>query len=96
MIALIQRVKRASVSVDSVIVGKIDQGLLVLLGVEREDNLDKMVKLATKVINYRVFSDESGKMNLNLAKVYALAFQVRQPLSKPSVSIRHLWNIVVN
>ncbi|MBB1360834.1 MULTISPECIES: D-aminoacyl-tRNA deacylase [unclassified Shewanella] len=69
MIALIQRVKRASVAVDNTIVGKIDQGLLVLLGIEREDNIDKMVKLATKVINYRVFSDENGKMNLNLAQV---------------------------
>jgi D-tyrosyl-tRNA(Tyr) deacylase len=78
MIALIQRVKRASVSVDSVIVGKIDQGLLVLLGVEREDNLDKMVKLATKVINYRVFSDESGKMNLNLAQVAGQLLVVSQ------------------
>ena len=68
-IALIQRVKRASVSVDDAIVGKIDQGLLVLLGVEREDNIDKMAKLAMKVINYRVFSDENGKMNLNLAQV---------------------------
>jgi D-tyrosyl-tRNA(Tyr) deacylase len=69
MIALIQRVKRASVAVDNTIVGKIDQGLLVLLGIEREDNIDKMVKLATKVINSRVFSDENGKMNLNLAQV---------------------------
>ncbi|MGI2109805.1 D-aminoacyl-tRNA deacylase [Shewanella frigidimarina] len=69
MIALIQRVKRASVSVDNTIVGKIDQGLLVLLGIEREDNIEKMVKLATKVINYRVFSDEDGKMNLNLTQV---------------------------
>jgi D-tyrosyl-tRNA(Tyr) deacylase len=69
MIALIQRVKRASVAVDNTIVGKIDQGLLVLLGIEREDNIDKMVMLATKVINYRVFSDENGKMNLNLAQV---------------------------
>ena len=69
MIALIQRVKRASVSVDNTIVGKIDQGLLVLLGIEREDNIEKMVKLATKVINYRVFSDEDGKMNLNMTQV---------------------------
>lgn len=69
MIALIQRVKRASVSVDNTIVGKIDQGLLVLLGIEREDNIEKMVKLAKKVINYRVFSDEDGKMNLNLTQV---------------------------
>ncbi|QDE29756.1 D-aminoacyl-tRNA deacylase [Shewanella polaris] len=69
MIALIQRVRRASVTVDSTIVGKIDQGLLVLLGVEREDNIEKMVKLAKKVINYRVFNDENGKMNLNLTQV---------------------------
>ncbi|AZG33950.1 MAG: D-aminoacyl-tRNA deacylase [Shewanella psychromarinicola] len=78
MIALIQRVKRASVSVDSTIVGKIDQGLLVLLGVEREDNIEKMVKLATKVIRYRVFSDENGKMNLNLAQVAGQLLVVSQ------------------
>lgn len=69
MIALIQRVKRASVTVDDEVVGKIDQGLLVLLGVEREDNAEKLAKLATKVMNYRVFSDDNGKMNLNLSQV---------------------------
>lgn len=69
MIALIQRVKRASVTVDGEVVGKIDQGLLVLLGVEREDNAEKLAKLATKVMNYRVFSDDNGKMNLNLSQV---------------------------
>ncbi|WP_445772456.1 D-aminoacyl-tRNA deacylase [Shewanella sp.] len=69
MIALIQRVKRASVTVEGEVVGKIDQGLLVLLGVEREDNAEKLAKLATKVINYRVFSDDNGKMNLNLSQV---------------------------
>ncbi len=69
MIALIQRVKRASVTVEGEVVGKIDHGLLVLLGVEREDNAEKLAKLATKVINYRVFSDDNGKMNLNLSQV---------------------------
>ncbi|WP_418357650.1 D-aminoacyl-tRNA deacylase [Shewanella basaltis] len=69
MIALIQRVKRASVTVEGEVVGKIDQGLLVLLGVEREDNAEKLAKLATKVINYRVFGDDNGKMNLNLSQV---------------------------
>ncbi|MDD8060919.1 MULTISPECIES: D-aminoacyl-tRNA deacylase [Shewanella] len=69
MIALIQRVKRASVTVEGEVVGKIDQGLLVLLGVEREDNAEKLAKLATKVMNYRVFSDDNGKMNLNLSQV---------------------------
>ncbi|MGL4747493.1 MAG: D-aminoacyl-tRNA deacylase, partial [Shewanella sp.] len=66
MIALIQRVSRASVVVDNQTIGAIDKGLLVLLGVEREDNREKMEKLATKVMSYRVFSDENGKMNLNL------------------------------
>ncbi|MEJ6521469.1 D-aminoacyl-tRNA deacylase [Shewanella bicestrii] len=68
MIALIQRVSRASVVVDNQTIGAIDKGLLVLLGVEREDNREKMEKLATKVMSYRVFSDENGKMNLNLTQ----------------------------
>ena len=66
MIALIQRVSEAKVVVDGATIGEIDRGLLVLLGVEREDNIEKMQKLATKVMSYRVFSDENGKMNLNL------------------------------
>lgn len=69
MIALIQRVSRASVVVDNQTLGSIDKGLLVLLGVEQEDNREKMEKLATKVMSYRVFSDENGKMNLNLEQV---------------------------
>ncbi|GGM89877.1 D-aminoacyl-tRNA deacylase [Shewanella xiamenensis] len=68
MIALIQRVSRASVVVDNQTIGAIDKGLLVLLGVEQEDNREKMEKLATKVMSYRVFSDENGKMNLNLTQ----------------------------
>lgn len=66
MIALIQRVTQAKVDVDGITIGAIDKGLLVLLGVERDDDLAKMEKLATKVMNYRIFSDENGKMNLNL------------------------------
>lgn len=69
MIALIQRVKQAKVDVDGQTIGAIDKGLLVLLGVEREDDQAKMEKLATKVMSYRVFSDEQGKMNLNLKQV---------------------------
>ncbi|MGI1968792.1 D-aminoacyl-tRNA deacylase [Shewanella baltica] len=69
MIALIQRVSRASVVVDNQTIGAIDKGLLVLLGVEQEDTHEKMEKLATKVMSYRVFSDENGKMNLNLEQV---------------------------
>lgn len=68
MIALIQRVKKASVTVDDAVIGRIDRGLLVLLGVEREDDRAKMEKLADKVMKYRVFSDDVGKMNLNVSQ----------------------------
>lgn len=69
MIALIQRVKQAKVEVAGQTIGAIDQGLLILLGVEREDDIAKMEKLATKVMNYRVFADDNGKMNLNVQQV---------------------------
>ncbi|WP_434939723.1 D-aminoacyl-tRNA deacylase [Shewanella sp. HL-SH8] len=69
MIGLIQRVKHAKVTVADETTGEINQGLLVLLGVEREDDIEKMQKLATKISKYRVFSDENGKMNLNISQV---------------------------
>ena len=66
MIALIQRVSSAKVEVDGEIVGQIGKGLLVLLGVEKDDDRSKADKLAEKVLNYRVFSDADDKMNLNI------------------------------
>jgi len=66
MIALIQRVTQAQVDVQGETVGKIGKGLLVLLGVEKADNQEKADKLAEKVLNYRIFSDENDKMNLNV------------------------------
>ena len=66
MIALIQRVKQASVTVDNQIIGQINHGLLVLLGVEQEDNEQKAIRLCEKVLGYRIFSDNEGKMNLNV------------------------------
>lgn len=69
MIALIQRVIQAQVDVEGETVGKIAQGLLVLLGVEKEDTPEKADKLVEKVLNYRVFSDENDKMNLNVQQV---------------------------
>lgn len=66
MIALIQRVKWAKVEVENQTEGEIAHGLLVLLGVEKEDDQAKADKLLEKVLNYRVFSDENGKMNLNV------------------------------
>lgn len=66
MIGLIQRVTHASVTVDEAVIGKIDNGLLVLLGVERDDTTDSAEKLVNKILNYRVFSDADGKMNRNV------------------------------
>ena len=66
MIGLIQRVTHASVTVDEAVIGKIDNGLLVLLGVERDDTTDSAERLVNKILNYRVFSDADGKMNLNV------------------------------
>ncbi|UDN22750.1 D-aminoacyl-tRNA deacylase [Aeromonas veronii] len=69
MIALIQRVSEASVTVEGEVTGAIGQGLLVLLGVEQGDDEAKADKLLHKVSGYRVFSDENGKMNLNVGQV---------------------------
>jgi len=66
MIALIQRVTNANVQVDNKIVGQIQHGLLVLLAVEKGDDDKKCQRLADKVLAYRVFSDESDKMNLDV------------------------------
>ena len=66
MIALIQRVRRAQVQVADSVVGQIDAGMLVLLGVEAGDSQSELTKLADKVLKYRLFNDENGKMNLNL------------------------------
>ncbi|ACS87709.1 D-aminoacyl-tRNA deacylase [Musicola paradisiaca] len=66
MIALIQRVSGASVTVDGDVVGEIGAGLLVLLGVEQGDDERKASRLCERVTGYRIFSDEHGKMNLNV------------------------------
>lgn len=69
MIGLIQRVKWAKVEVENQVVGEISQGLLLLLGVEQDDDYAKADKLLQKVLHYRVFSDQDGKMNLNVQQV---------------------------
>jgi len=66
MIALIQRVKRARVTVDDACVGEIDAGLLAFVAIERGDSDALVAKILHKLLNYRVFSDEAGKMNLSL------------------------------
>ncbi|MDK4684187.1 D-aminoacyl-tRNA deacylase [Kingella negevensis] len=78
MIALIQRVTQAQVSVDNQVVGKIGNGLLVLLGVEQGDTREQADKLLNKVLAYRVFSDEQGKMNLNVQQAGGALLVVSQ------------------
>ncbi len=69
MIGLLQRVTHASVVVDNATIGEIERGLLVLVGVERDDSADNVAKLAQKLLNYRVFPDAAGKMNLSLLDI---------------------------
>lgn len=66
MIALIQRVKDASVKVEGDLVGRINFGLLVLVGVEKGDTDKQCLRLAERVLAYRIFEDDLGKMNLNV------------------------------
>ena len=69
MKALIQRVSQASVDVSEVTVGKINRGLLLLLGVEKTDTHEVADRLLHKVLHYRLFSDEQHKMNLSVLDV---------------------------
>jgi len=69
VIGLIQRVSEANVAVAGEVIGEIGKGMLVLLGVEKEDGDAEIEKLANKLCRYRMFSDEDGKMNLNIEQV---------------------------
>ncbi|MFG6138861.1 D-aminoacyl-tRNA deacylase [Halomonas sp. B23F22_10] len=94
MKALIQRVRHASVTVDGRETGAIDHGLLALIGVEQEDDEQGVERLLHKLLHYRVFSDQDGKMNLNLQQAegglllvsqFTLAADTRKGL-RPSFS----------
>ncbi len=69
MIALLQRVRHARVEVDGAITGQIGPGLMVLLCAERGDSEREADQLLTKLLTYRVFADEAGKMNRSLKEV---------------------------
>lgn len=71
MIALIQQALSASVTEAGKTVGKIGPGLLILLGVEKEDTRESARKLVNKVVGYRIFGDENDKMNLNVQQAGA-------------------------
>ena len=66
---VIQRVKHASVTVDEIVIGKIETGLLVLLGIEDADAQEDIEWLSNKICNLRIFNDENGVMNLSVKEV---------------------------
>ncbi len=66
MIGLIQRASSASVVIDGQSVAAIEAGILLLLGVEKEDNQQKADRLLQRILNYRIFEDEQGRMNCSL------------------------------
>ena len=78
MIALLQRVNYAKVVVEGNTVGKIGKGILVFLGLEREDNEQLCKKMFDKILKYRMFYDENEKMNLNVSEINGNVLVVSQ------------------
>lgn len=78
MQGLIQRVTHANVAIEKQIVGEIKQGIVLLLGVEKEDDERVADKLLHKVSNYRIFSDENDKMNLSLKDIHGELLVISQ------------------
>jgi D-tyrosyl-tRNA(Tyr) deacylase len=78
MRAVVQRVSRAKVTVDAEVVGEIDRGLMVLLGVSEDDTHDDAAYLADKITELRIFPDADGKMNLSLKEVNGQMLVVSQ------------------
>ena len=69
MIALIQRVRSASVEVNGSTVAAIDQGLLALIGIEKNDQPQQCTRMLQRLLGYRVFADDQGRMNLGLQAI---------------------------
>ncbi|NLP49487.1 D-aminoacyl-tRNA deacylase [Bacillus sp. RO1] len=78
MRVVLQRAKRAEVRVDGGVVGKIDRGLMLLVGVTHEDTTEDAAYVAEKVANLRIFEDEQDKMNLSLLDVKGQILSVSQ------------------
>ena len=78
MRAIIQRVNQAAVTVDGTIVGQIQQGLLVLLGVGQNDGEPEAQLLAEKIVQMRIFSDSDGKFNMSIVDVGGAILAVSQ------------------
>jgi D-tyrosyl-tRNA(Tyr) deacylase len=69
MICLIQRVTYSHVAVQQKTIGRIDKGLVVLVGFQTDDNADKITKMSHKLLHYRIFADPQDKMNLNVQQI---------------------------
>lgn len=69
MLGLIQLVSEASVSVDDKTIAKIDRGILALIGIEKQDTEQIADRLIERILNYRIFPDKDGKMNLSLNNI---------------------------
>lgn len=69
MITVIQRVTQASVSVDNNVVGRIDAGIMALLAMEKTDTEKEAQRLLERILNYRIFADAEGRMNLSLRDI---------------------------
>jgi len=78
VIALLQRVNWARVMIEGEVRAQIDKGLLVLVGLEKDDNEEKADRLLHKLLNYRVFADGEGRMNLSLLDIEADLLLVSQ------------------
>ena len=78
MKAVIQRVSEASVKVNNEITGEISQGLLLLVGIEENDEKEDTEWLAKKILDLRIFSDEEGKMNRSVKDIYGEILCVSQ------------------
>jgi len=78
MRAVLQRVSQAGVSVDNKTVGEIKAGLLVLLGVEKEDTEKDLAYIIDKTLNLRIFEDDNGKMNLSVVDIGGRVLAVSQ------------------
>ena len=78
MIGLLQRVQSASVTVDGQVIGSAGKGLLVLVCAEKGDTVEQCEKLAKKILAYRIFEDENGKMNKSLTDIHGNILVVSQ------------------
>lgn len=78
MIAVLQRVTSGNVTIDGRLAGKIDQGLVVLLGVMRDDDENDADFLVKKIAGLRIFNDKNGKLNLSVKDIHGTALVVSQ------------------